>query len=254
MQEREWKYSHLLAVQLAGLGCLLAAILLLQPLRSDAAPRARKTQLHNGLQNTGLQSLQSAAVNSQEGLRHSWLSRKVRGTSKGDAGEEGWINLEGVKGATVDEEKNTPEGDARSVDRHAAHVPNREVGGRLRDADEGFTSDDDLLEPDGLPTGSTNTDGTATARTQCNGKPFINDTWLMSEESTPLGARMCISLRKVCMDQSRFILYDDQYQIVNRTWPSFPQLDRSDLEVRGPPWSFACPCWTIRRRKRLKQS
>lgn len=243
MQEGPQQCSNFHAVKVASLGCLVAAVLFLQPLQSDAAPRARMTHRHVETQHTGLGIWRSAAVAVQEGLRPLRSSWKARGASRGGASEEDVMNVEEVKGATVDDERHMPELHAHRGGRQAARVLDKEVEGegRLRHAGEDSDSDDHLSEPGGHRIGSTTAKATTTAGTQCRGNPFLNDTWLLSEDSAPLGARACLSLRKVCMDQSSFILYDDQYQIVNRTWPTFPQLDRSDLMVRGPSRSVAPP-------------
>lgn len=75
---------------------------------------------------------------------------------------------------------------------------------------------------------------THAAQKRCKGRPSLNDTWLLSPESEPLGVHHCVSLRRVCMDQSAFILYSQQFRPMAQTFPELPKLDLSTLRVRGP--------------------
>eukprot|EP00884_Botryococcus_braunii_P000262 jgi/Botrbrau1/10236/Bobra.0362s0025.1 len=70
--------------------------------------------------------------------------------------------------------------------------------------------------------------GSATdAQQACSWQPSVNDTWLTSQESYEAGPHKCLSLRNVCMDQSNFILYEEQYRPVTQNGPELPKLDMS---------------------------
>lgn len=71
------------------------------------------------------------------------------------------------------------------------------------------------------------------AAEECLGRPYVNDTWLMSEESLEVGIHECRSFRDVCLDQSAYILHSQEYRPRNQSFPELPKLDISSLLVRA---------------------
>lgn len=71
------------------------------------------------------------------------------------------------------------------------------------------------------------------AAEECPGRPYVNETWLMSEESLEVGIHDCRSFTDVCLDQSAYILYSPEYRPTTQSFPELPKLDISTLLVRA---------------------
>lgn len=68
----------------------------------------------------------------------------------------------------------------------------------------------------GAPTGTRETAGT------CERAPHVDLAWLLSNSSLAYGMHGCKVYRRVCLDQSAFVMYDEKYIPKNSSGPQMP--------------------------------
>lgn len=202
------------APQLLRLGCiLLATALIFQPFQVVAAPLAhRRPMLHVGLH------VEHAG---KTGDLPRDLKKVLAGGVDGDAITDG-SEPEELVGQSWMHFAGRHRGTGRGTG-------SRQVAGEAESGEE-----EDVLAPR-LETESK----ARKTRERCRGRAFLNDTWLLSAESEPVGPHPCLVLRRVCMDQSAFILYGQKYRPSKLPFPELPRLDLSSLWV-GAKQTLPC--------------
>lgn len=201
------------------LGCILvAAFIFFQPLTSVAAPQEHVHHQRPALR-VGLHIKRAGLAGDEPHNLHGTLATAV----------DGGAVMEDPKPREVIKQRWAP---------NDGRLKGSGRGGNMRkmEGEEGFgtevkvpVSDDDKLE-----SGPTGNEEAHKARESCKSRPFLNDTWLLSAESESVSVQRCRSLRRVCMDQSAFILYGHKYRPKELPFPELPSLDITFLRVDGP--------------------